>query len=107
MYLLWHVTVPTSAPTMFRAITVSSTSAVLSLDALPPEDRNGIVAGYALNVTKLQSGERMELFSNSTTLTVDSLQPHTLYICVLAAVTNAGLGPVSNGIQLETLEAGK
>jgi len=92
---------------MFRTITVSSTSAVLSWNALPPEDHNGIVVGYAINITKLQSGERMELFSNSTTLTVDSLQPHTLYICVLAAVTNAGLGPLSNGIQLETLEAGK
>ena len=89
---------------MLRAVTVSSTSAVLSWEAPPPEDLNGIIVGY--NVT-LQSGERMELFSNSTTLTVRSLRPYTLYICVSAALTNAGLGPFSDSIQFETLEARK
>jgi len=92
---------------MFRAITVSSTSAVLSWDALPPEDRNGIVVRYAINMTKLQSGETMELFSNSTTLTVHNLQPYTLYVCITAAVTSAGRGPISDAIQLQTLEARK
>jgi len=92
---------------MFRAITVSSTSAVLSWAALSPEDHNGFVIGYAINVTNLQSGERMKLFSNSTMLTVHNLQPHTLYGCVSAAVNNAGLGPASVALQLETLEAGK
>ena len=86
---------------------MSSTSAVLSWAALPPEDHNGFVIGYAINVTNLQSGERMELFSNSTLLTVHNLQPHTLYICVSAAVTSAGLGPVSDTLQFETLEARK
>jgi len=92
---------------MFRAITVSSTSAVLSWDALPAEDHNGIVIGYVINVTNLQSRETVELFSNSTMLTVQNLQPHTLYICVSAAVTSAGLGPVGDALQFETLEARK
>jgi len=86
---------------------VSSTSAVLSWDVPPPEDHNGIVLGYAINVTKLQSRETVELFSNSTMLTAQNLQPHTLYICVSAAVTSAGLGPVSEALQFETLEARK
>ena len=86
---------------------MSYTSAVLSWDAPPPEDHNGIVLGYAINMTNLQSRETMELFSNSTMLTVQNLQPHTLYICVSAAVTSAGLGPVSDTLQFETLEARK
>ena len=92
---------------MLRAVTVYVNSAVLSWEAPPPEDRNGIVVGYAINVTKVQSGERMELFSNSTTLTVHNLQPYTLYLCVSAAVTNAGRGPVSDTVQFQTLEACK
>jgi len=85
---------------------VSSTSAVLSWDVPPPEDHNGIVLGYAINVTKLQSRETVELFSNSTMLTVHNLKPHTLYGCVSAAVNNAGFGPASVALQFETLEAG-
>ena len=92
---------------MLRAVTVSSTSAVLTWETPPPEDLNGRVIGYSINVTKLLSGERQELFSNSTMLTVYNLQPYTVYTCISAAVTNAGHGPFSNVLQIETLEAGK
>ena len=92
---------------MFRAINVSSTSVVLMWETPPPEDLNGRVIGYSINVTKLLSGERQELFSNSTMLTVYNLQPYTVYTCISAAVTNVGHGPFSNVLQIETLEAGK
>ena len=92
---------------MLRAVTVSSTSVVLTWETPPPEDLNGRVIGYSINVTKLLSGERQELFSNSTMLTVYNLQPYTVYTCISAAVTNVGNGPFSNVLQIETLEAGK
>ena len=92
---------------MLRAVTVSSTSVVLTWETPPPEDLNGRVIGYSINVTKLLSGERQELFSNSTMLTVYNLQPYTVYTCISAAVTNVGHGPFSNVLQIETLEAGK
>ena len=92
---------------MLRAVTVSSTSVVLTWETPPPEDLNGRVIGYSINVTKLLSGERQELFSNSTMLTVYNLHPYTVYTCISAAVTNVGNGPFSNVLQIETLEAGK
>ena len=92
---------------MLRAVTVSSTFVVLTWETPPPENLNGRVIGYSINVTKLLSGERQELFSNSTMLTVYNLQPYTVYTCISAAVTNAGHGPFSNVLQVETLEAGK
>ena len=92
---------------MFRAINVSSTSVVLMWEIPPPEDLNGPVIGYSINVANLLSGERQELFSNSTMLTVYNLQPYTVYTCISAAVTNAGHGPFSNILQVETLEAGE
>ena len=101
------ITVPSSAPRMLRAITVSSTSVVLIWEAPPLEDLNGHVIGYSISVTKLQTGERQELFSNSTMLTVYHLQPYTVYACMSAAVTNVGHGPFSNALQIETHEAGK
>ena len=92
---------------MLRAVAASSTSIVLTWEAPPPEDLNGLLIGYSINITKLQTGERQELFSNSTMLTVYNLQPYTVYTCVSAAVTNVGHGPFGDAIQSETLEAGK
>jgi len=92
---------------MLRATNLSSTSVVLTWETPPSEDLNGRVIGYFINVTKLRSGERLELFSNSTMLTVYNLQPYTMYTYISAAVTNAGHGPFSNALQIETLEAGK
>ena len=92
---------------MLRATNLSSTSVVLTWETPPSEDLNGRVIGYFINVTKLRSGERLELFSNSTILTVYNLHPYTMYTYIFAAVTNAGHGPFSNALQIETLEAGK
>ena len=106
-YYYWHFTVPSSAPSILRATNVSSTFVVLTLEAPPPEDLNGFVIGYFINMTVLQTGERLQVFANSTMPTVYNLQPYTMYTCVSAAVTNAGHGPFSDAIQIQTLEAGK
>ena len=106
-YYYWLITVPSSAPRMLRVTNVSSTSVVLTWEAPPPEDLNGYVIGYFINMTVLQTEERLEVFSNSTMPTVYNLQPYTVYTCVSATVTNAGRGPFSDAIQIQTLEAGK
>ena len=90
---------------MFRVSNLTSTSAAFTWDAPALEDHNGIIIGYSVNVAVLQTGERQELFSNSTTITVYSLEPYTVYICVSAAYTSVGRGPFSDATRLETLEA--
>ena len=106
-YCLWLITVPSSAPRMLRVTNVSSNFAVFTWEAPPPDNLNGRVIGYFINMTVLPTGERLEVFSNSTMPTVYDLQPYTVYTCVSAAVTNAGRGPFSDAIQIQTLEAGK
>ena len=106
-YCLWLIAVPSSAPRMLRVTNVSSNFAVFTWEAPPPEDLNGFVIGYFINMTVLLTGERLEVFSNSTMPTVYNLKPYTVYTCVSAAVTNAGRGPFSDAIQIQTLEAGK
>jgi len=85
--------VPSSGPVMFRVINLTAISAVFTWNAPPLEDCNGIMIGYSINVTKLQAGERQELFSNSTMITVYSLQPYMVYFCISTALTSAGHGP--------------
>lgn len=71
----------------------------------PKQEQNGIIMGYVVTVTMLGNGESFQLFSSNNTITLDSLRPYTTYVCVVAAQTSAGIGPVSIGIQVRTNES--
>ena len=60
-----------------------------------------------VNVTVVETGERFQSFSTSTTLTLDALKPFTAYICVIAAQNSAGVGPFSITISVCTKEGGR
>ena len=74
----------------------------------PPltEDQNGVITGYILNITSLVMGETKELFTESTAYTLDPASPYTLYSAAVAAQTDAGRGPFSVSISVQTLEDG-
>ena len=74
----------------------------------PPltEDQNGVITGYVLNVTSLVTGETEELFTESTAYILGSVSPYTLYSAAVAAKTDAGRGPFSVSISVQTLEDG-
>ena len=82
----------------------SHDSIVLSWDPIPPEDQNGIILGYVINLTDISNGDMQQLSSDSNNLTVDSLSPYTTYVCIVAAYTSAGIGPVSAEVSVQTLE---
>ena len=71
-----------------------------------PEDRNGIITRYILNVTSALEGDTIQLYSDSTSITYESLKPYTTYIIAIAAETNAGIGPFSQAETLTTLQDG-
>ena len=89
---------------MLRTTNISSTSAVFTWEAPLSGDLNGHLIGYSINLTILQTGEMLEVFSNSTTLTVYDLQPYTVYTCVSAAVTNAGHAHLVMQLRLKLLK---
>ena len=70
-------------------------------------DRNGAITGYFVNVTNVESGITIQLFTSSTTLIVDSLEPFTVYTITIAAQTTVGAGPYSIGLSTMTMEDGK
>ena len=70
-------------------------------------DRNGAITGYFVNVTNVENDITIQLFTSSTTLIVDSLEPFTVYNTTIAAQTAVGAGPYSIDLFAKTKEDGK
>ena len=80
---------------------------MLTWRAPTPEDRNGIIIGYKINVTVVASGTTFELTSTIESISVTSLRPYTSYVFRIAAVTVVGTGPFSTALSVTTRQAGK
>ena len=96
-------TVPSSPPSNYTAVSLSSHSILLTWDAPPVEGQNGIITGYIVNITELETGEVSAIFTESHNLTLYSLQPFTTYGCFVSAQTVAGRGPATRFVS-ETTE---
>ena len=70
-------------------------------------DRNGAITGYSVNVTNDETGITVQLFTSSTSLIVDLLEPFTVYAITIAAQTAVGAGPYSITLSQITMEDGK
>ena len=79
---------------------------VLAWELPLPEDRNGVITGYIVDINSLDSEEMLQLMSTSNSITVSSLSPFTVYICTIAATTSVGSGPSSEAVVVQTLEEG-
>ena len=67
------LTVPSGPPLMFNAMAQSSESIILVWEPPSPEDQNGLIVGYTINITDLETGERSQRLSTSTNITIGSL----------------------------------
>lgn len=103
----FHCTVPTASPQSPAASALSSQSIQLSWLSLPLPDQNGVITGYVINITSLDTGVIQQLFSTSNSLQVSSLDPFTVYSCIIAARTAIGPGPFTRVLPVQTLEDGK
>ena len=97
---------PSSEPRNVTVVNATSTTIHFSWEPPLTEDQNGVITGYILNVTSLVTGETEEVFTESTAYMLASVNPHTLYAASVAAQTNAGRGPFSALISVQTLEDG-
>ena len=59
---------------------------------------------HHINITDINSGDVQQVFADTNNHTVDSLSPYTTYVCIVAAYTSAGTGPVSVEISVQTQE---
>ena len=104
--IFFILTVPSGPPLMITARAQSSQSIIITWEPPSPEERNGLIVGYTINITGLDTGERYQQLSASNNLTIESLSPFSTYICVIAARTSVGIGPFSTVVTVQTLEDG-
>ena len=98
---------PTGPPQNFRGSEVSSRSISLTWDPPLFAEQNGVITGYIINVTGIETEESFELFSDSETLTADFVRPFSSYIFKVAGQTTVSVGPFSDPIPIMTPEDGR
>ena len=106
--LLSHIcpVVPTGPPQGVEVQSETSTTLVLSWQPPAPENQNGIIVHYIINITEMETGRLLSFTVNTTTLSVPTLHPFYTYTCVVAAVT-VGIGPYSATVEVKLPEDGK
>ena len=97
---------PSSFPTSL-SVTVQSSS-VVYIEWLPPplSEQNGMITGYNISLIDTTTGHEIYLVSHNVSISVDSLNPYTIYQYRIAAFTSVGLGPYSNLLTFQTEESG-
>lgn len=89
-------------------VTEVNSSRVILLQWDPPliQDQNGIIISYRVNVTSIVGGERFNFETADNHLFVTGLTPHTIYECIISAVTRVGTGPFSGIVTVQTSAEG-
>ena len=98
---------PSGFPHNFSASVVTTHSLSLVWNPPSPEDQNGVIIRYRVNITVLGTMEMYQLLSVNGSITVLSLRPYTTYIFTIAAETAVGVGPFSGVHTVMTATDGK
>ena len=97
---------PSGPPQNITAQASSATNVYITWNRPAADDRNGIIINYIVNVTGVETGEQMQLFSVSESVNITGLTPYTTYLCIVAASTAIGPGPFSTVTTVRTPRAG-
>ena len=99
--------VPYGPPLSFQATHINSSALRLTWEPPAPEHQNGIIRGYVINATALESGEHFQWRSTNTmSLIVGGLHPYYNYHLLIRAET-IGPGPFSHILPILIPEDGK
>ena len=97
---------PSGLPHNFSASVVATHFLSVVWNPPPPEDQNGVIIRYRVNVTVLGTMEMYQLLSVNNSITVLSLRPYTTYNFTIAAETAVGVGPFSGAYTVNTATDG-
>ena len=105
IYLLFLV--PTGTPSNITATTPSPMSVLLLWSPPPPDQLNGIITTYYINVTEVETGTVSQLMvTGATQFLIDSLHPYYVYNFFISAANIIGQGPYSPMFSVQTPEDG-
>lgn len=96
---------PSSSPQSVLATVIGSMSISISWAPPPQDEKNGIIREYLVSVKSADNGEVMSFSTQSTSMTILGLRPHTSYNFRIAAVTVAA-GPFSSDFVVTTAQDG-
>ena len=99
--------VPSGPPQNFRSSEVSSRTIALIWDPPLFEEQNGVITGYIINVTGIETEDSFEVFSDSESLTAEFARPFSGYIFKIAGQTTVGVGTFSDPVTVMTPEDGR
>ena len=97
---------PSGPPLGISAIALGPRVIQISWNQPLPEEENGFIRSYTVNVTVTETGQHMQFTTNNTTITAEGLHPYFNYHISVAAVTIA-IGPYSEIYSLQTPQDGK
>ena len=105
--ILFHfsTTVPGGPPSNTTGMTLNSTHVYLTWDPPPADQINGIIQGYRINITELDTGEMSQYTAEDTEASIGPLHPHYNYNFSIVAFTSVGHGPTTF-VVVRTAEAG-
>ena len=104
-HLSFFSKVPTGSPQAVEVRPENPTTLTLSWQPPSPENQNGIIIHYRVNITEMETGRLLSSSAGDTSLRVSPLHPFYTYTCIVAAVT-VGLGPYSAPVVVQTPEDG-
>ena len=103
--MFFFLSAPSSSPVMLTFNNITESRFSLVWQDPPPEDQNGIIRIYFINITEEQTGRHFQLTSSIPHILVEFLHPSYTYECTVAAST-VDIGPYSPPVILTTLESG-
>ena len=105
-FIFPHFVAPSGPPQNITGQASSARSLYITWNPPAAAEQNGIITSYTINITGVETGERLQFTSQSQSMNVTGLTPYTTYLCIVAASTAIGPGPFSIQITIQTPEAG-
>ena len=105
MYIFYPIAVPSVPPSNVSGSMVNSTAIYITWVPPAVELLNGILRGYLVNVTEIETGRKFQYSTIATEILISSLHPSYIYECIVSTVT-IGAGPFSLRITIQTDETG-
>ena len=99
-------TAPSGPPQMISAVALDPRMIKISWSLPLPEEQNGIIEIYVVNITVAETDEHIQLRTNNMTITAEGLHPYYNYHITVAAVTIA-IGPYTVNQVVQTPQDGK
>ena len=97
---------PSGPPQGVSAIALGPRMIQINWSLPLPEEQNGIIRNYTVNITVAETGQYMQLTTDNNTITAESLHPFYHYHYSVAAVTIAS-GPYTEVNVLQTPQDGE